>query len=411
MRWRMPRLLLRQDTASGVVLFAAALSALVIDNSPLASFYDHLLALQFSITLGDVGLSKPLLLWINDGLMALFFLLVGMEIKREVMQGKLSSRSKAALPVIAAIGGMIVPAAVYLLVTGGDPALVSGWAIPAATDIAFALAVLAVLGTRVPVALKTFLAALAIIDDIGAIVIIALFYTAHLSLVLLGLAALCVIGLIILNQLHVTRIASYVLLGGVLWICVLQSGVHATLAGVVLAFAIPLERKGEQPSPLEQLERDITPAVFFGVMPLFAFANAGVPLGGVGWGDLLSPLTLGIAAGLFIGKQVGVFAFAWAAVRLGLAHLPEGVNYRHLYGTALLTGIGFTMSLFIGALAFDGPEAARAVRIGVLVGSFLAGVAGYLVLRSVSAPAGVADAGPDARRESRPEPTGAARAR
>lgn len=394
MYWRMPKILSRRDTASGLFLFVAALSALIIDNSSLAPFYDHLLALQFSIMLGDAGLSKPLLLWVNDGLMTLFFLLVGMEIKREVLQGKLSSPSTAALPVIAAVGGMAVPAGLYLLVIQGTPELRSGWAIPAATDIAFALAVLAMLGPRIPVALRTFLAALAIIDDVGAIVIVAIFYTAQLSWVSLGLAALCVVGLVILNQLNVTRIASYVLLGGALWICFVQSGVHATLTGVVLAFAIPLKRDGVKTSPLEQLEHDLTPAVVFGVMPLFAFANAGVALGGIGWGDLMSPITLGIVTGLFIGKQVGVFAFAWGAIHLGLARLPDGVSYRQLYGTALLAGIGFTMSLFIGALAFANPESVRAVRIGVLAASCLAGLAGYLVLRSVSVPAEGARARP-----------------
>lgn len=250
------------------------------------------------------------------------------------------------------------------------------------------------LGPRIPVALRTFLAALAIIDDVGAIVIVAIFYTAQLSWVSLGLAALCVVGLVILNQLNVTRIASYVLLGGALWICFVQSGVHATLTGVVLAFAIPLKRDGVKTSPLEQLEHDLTPAVVFGVMPLFAFANAGVALGGIGWGDLMSPITLGIVTGLFIGKQVGVFAFAWGAIHLGLARLPDGVSYRQLYGTALLAGIGFTMSLFIGALAFANPESVRAVRIGVLAASCLAGLAGYLVLRSVSVPAEGARARP-----------------
>lgn len=380
----MLKALFRRDTASGAILFGAALAALIIDNSPLAPLYDRLLALQFVISLGEFGLAKPLLLWVNDGLMTLFFLLVGMEIKREVMQGKLSSPATAALPLIAAVGGMLVPAVVYLLVTRGDPALVSGWAIPAATDIAFALAVLAVLGSRVPTALKTFLAALAIIDDIGAIVVIALFYTSDLSLILLGLAALCVVGLILLNQTNVTSVAPYVLVGGILWICVLQSGVHATLAGVVLAFAIPLKRTGGRISPLEQLERDISPSVLYGVLPAFAFANAGVALSGIGWAELLSPLPLGIAAGLLIGKQIGVFGFAWAGVRLGWACLPEGVNYKHLYGVALLTGIGFTMSLFIGALAFEGAEAARAVRIGVLGASLVAGLAGYAVLRTTS---------------------------
>ena len=373
---------LRHESASGVILMLAAVLALVFDNSPLAWLYDGLLDTPLAIQVGALKIAKPLLLWINDGLMAIFFLLVGLEIKREVLEGELSSIDKAALPAVAAVGGMAMPAAVFVAINWGNAETLKGWAIPAATDIAFALGILALLGTRVPLALKVFLLALAIIDDLGAIVIIALFYTDGLSTTALSLAAIGIVGLILLNRLGVTRLTPYVLVGIFMWVCVLKSGVHATLAGVALAFAIPLRVKGNaETAPLRLLEHELHPWVAYGVMPIFAFANAGVPLGGLSFADLLAPLPLGIAAGLFIGKQVGVMSFVWIAVRVGLCRLPPGISWAQIYGVALLAGIGFTMSLFIGTLAFEDPSQASGVRLGVLCGSITSAICGYLLLR------------------------------
>ncbi|MCG8355347.1 MAG: Na+/H+ antiporter NhaA [Kiloniellales bacterium] len=373
---------LRHESASGVILMLAAVLALVFDNSPLAWLYDGLLDTPLAIQVGALKIAKPLLLWINDGLMAIFFLLVGLEIKREVLEGELSSIDKAALPAVAAVGGMAMPAAVFVAINWGNAETLKGWAIPAATDIAFALGILALLGTRVPLALKVFLLALAIIDDLGAIVIIALFYTDGLSTTALSLAAIGIVGLILLNRLGVTRLTPYVLVGIFMWVCVLKSGVHATLAGVALAFAIPLRVKGNaETAPLRLLEHELHPWVAYGVMPIFAFANAGVPLGGLSFADLLAPLPLGIAAGLFIGKQVGVMSFVWIAVRIGLCRLPPGISWAQIYGVALLAGIGFTMSLFIGTLAFEDPSQASGVRLGVLCGSITSAICGYLLLR------------------------------
>jgi NhaA family Na+:H+ antiporter len=368
------------EAASGLLLMLAAALALLIANSPLAETYDALLSTRVSLLVNGEGLDKPLLLWINDGLMAIFFLLVGLEIKREVLSGELSGWSKATLPLLAALGGMMLPAAVYLAFNWQEAP--HGWAIPAATDIAFALGVLSLLGTRVPAALKVFLLALAIIDDLGAIVIIAFFYSSDLSLLSLLLAAGAIVGLLLLNRFGVRNLTAYLLVALFLWVCVLESGVHATLAGVVAAAFIPANRRaGETDSPLDALEHRLHPWVAFGIMPLFAFANAGVSLAGVTLDALLQPLPLGIALGLFIGKQTGVFLFCFAAVRLRLASLPEGVSWRQLYGVALLTGIGFTMSLFIGTLAFADPAAGVPVRLGVLMGTLLSALAGYLWLR------------------------------
>ncbi len=374
--------LLRHEAAGGVLLMMAAASALLLDNSPLAWIYDRLLATPVVVQVGALLIDKPLLLWINDGLMAVFFFLVGLEIKRELLQGRLSSWQQAALPAIAALGGMIVPALIYLAVAGGDPVAARGWAIPAATDIAFALGVLALLGSRVPVALKVFLLALAILDDLGAIVIIALFYTADLSLASLAIGAIGAVFLIAMNRLGVRRVAPYLLIGLVMWVCVLKSGVHATLAGVIVALTIPLRvDRGLGEAPLVRLEHALHPWVAFFVMPVFAFANAGVALGGMTLADLRAPVPLGIALGLFLGKQLGVFGFAWVAARTGLCRLPEGVSWAQIYGAALLAGIGFTMSLFIGTLAFADPSHAAGVRLGVLSGSILSAVVGYTVLR------------------------------
>jgi len=382
------RAFLALESAGGILLLIAAAVALLLDNSPLAESYRSLLELHAGVTLGPLGLEKSLLHWINDGLMAVFFLLVGLEIKREILEGELSSVRQVALPGLCALGGMAAPAAVYLLANRGAPENLDGWAIPAATDIAFAMGVMALLGKRVPESLKIFLLALAIIDDLGAIVIIALFYTADLSLLSLGLAGLGILALAVLNRAGVTRLAPYILIGIFIWICVLKSGVHATLAGVAIGFAIPLRTKNDEEPPLRRLEHALHPWVTFAIMPIFAFANAGVPLGGVGLDTLLQPMTLGIAGGLFLGKQIGVLGIAAIGAAFGLLRLPQGSNWIQMYGTALLTGIGFTMSLFIGTLAFSAPEAAAPLRLGVLAGSILSAVAGYAVLRLAPAAKG-----------------------
>ncbi len=378
---------LKLEAAAGIVLVISAGLALVMANTVLAPFYQVFLDVPVVVQVGALKLAKPLLLWVNDGLMAIFFFLIGLEIKREVLQGELSSWSQASLPGFAALGGMAVPALIYVLINLGDMETLRGWAIPAATDIAFALGVLALLGSRVPAALKIFLLALAIMDDLGAIVIIAVFYTADMSLISLGLAAVGMVILACFNIFGVVRLAAYVMVGLAVWVCVLKSGVHATLAGVAVAFFIPLRAKTEEgESPLEHLEHMLHPWVAFAILPFFAFANAGIPLEGLTLASLLAPVPLGIAAGLFIGKQIGVFGFAYGAVRLGLARLPQGVSWLQIYGLSLLTGIGFTMSLFIGTLAFDDLEQATGVRLGVLLGSLLSAFGGYLLLRISATP-------------------------
>jgi NhaA family Na+:H+ antiporter len=377
---------LRLESASGLLLIGAAALALLLDNSPLAWLYDGLLEVPMSVRIGALKLDKPLLLWINDGLMAVFSLLVGLEIKREILKGELSSRATAALPALAAVGGMVAPALVFLAVNQEVPENLRGWAIPAATDIAFALGILKLAGPRVPLSIKVFLTALAIIDDLGAIVIIAIFYTSQLSMISLGLAALFAVGLFALNRQGVVRYTPYVLLGIALWVCVLKSGVHATLAGVVMALAIPLRGDGEDDSPLERMEHALHPWVAFLVMPVFAFANAGVSLAGLSLGDLFAPLSLGIAAGLIVGKQAGVFLMTWLAVATGVAQRPAQASWAQVYGASLLAGVGFTMSLFIGTLAFEGPEYASAVRVGVLSGSFVCALLGFIVMRYAPAP-------------------------
>lgn len=373
---------LKLETSAGFVLMAIALLALIANNSPLAGFYSSFLSTPVEIQFGNFEIAKPLLLWINDGLMAIFFFLVGLEIKNEVMEGELSSFDKAALPLFAALGGILAPAAIFVFFNYTDPISVQGWAIPAATDIAFALGVLALVGSRVPVSLKILLLAVAIIDDLAAIIIIALFYTQDLSLVALGWGGVGTLGLFMLNRMGVMRITPYALIGVFVWACVLKSGVHATLAGVVTALAIPLKAKDpNESSPLHRAEHGLHIWVAFLILPLFAFANAGVSLKGVSFADLLAPLPLGIALGLFFGKQIGVFFFAWIAVKLGLAKLPSGANWPQVYAIACLTGVGFTMSLFIGTLAFEGDEMLNAVRLGVLMGSLASGVLGYVLLR------------------------------
>src|SRR5512135_376911 len=373
----------RLEAAGGIVLVAAAALALAVANSPGFALYRALLGLEVGVHVGSFALDKPLLLWVNDALMAVFFLLVGLEIKREVLAGELASLRRAALPGIAAAGGVLGPALVYAAVNWGDAVALRGWAIPAATDIAFSIGVLALLGSRVPATLKVFLLALAIIDDLAAIVIIALFYTADLSLLSLGLAAAAVVALAALNLAGVRSLAPYVLVGIALWVFVLKSGVHATLAGVALGFAIPLRgAAGEGDPPLRRMEHTLHPWVTYGILPVFAFANAGVPLAGLTPAGLLEPVSLGISLGLIFGKQAGVMVASWLAVRLRLGSLPEGASWLQFYGVALLTGIGFTMSLFIGTLAFDLPQYHVALRIGVLGGSLVCALAGYLVLRA-----------------------------
>ncbi|MEL6687661.1 MAG: Na+/H+ antiporter NhaA [Pseudomonadota bacterium] len=371
------------EASGGLVLMFTAILALIANNSLLASGYTGILNTPVAVQFGGFEIAKPFLLWINDGLMAIFFFLVGLEIKREVLDGELSSMDKAALPIFAAIGGIAVPALIYYLLNASDPVTVSGWAIPAATDIAFALGIIALLGNRVPASLKILLLAVAIIDDLAAIIIIALFYTENLSLVALSWAAAGAVGLFALNRMKVMRILPYALIGVFVWAAVLKSGVHATLAGVITALAIPMARPApDELSPLRRAEHGLHIWVAFLILPLFAFANAGVSLAGLSLADVLAPVPLGIALGLFFGKQIGVFALSFLAVKLKLAKLPEGANWAQVYGVACLTGVGFTMSLFIGTLAFDDSELLNGVRLGVLMGSIASGLLGYFVLRA-----------------------------
>jgi NhaA family Na+:H+ antiporter len=373
---------LQKESAGGLLLVAAAAMAMAVENSPLDFLYNALLETPVSIQVGALLLHKPLLLWINDGLMAVFFFLIGLEIKREVTEGELSDPSRLVIPAIAAVGGMLVPALVYISLNQGNPAALSGWAIPTATDIAFALGVLSLLGKRVPYTLKLFLLTLAVIDDLGAIIIIALFYSGELSTTALVIAASALVALFMINRRGVTRIAPYILVGIVLWVAVLKSGVHATLAGVVLAFFIPLRDPASGVSPLEQLEHTLHPYVVFAILPLFAFANTGIDFTGLSVSSLLHPVPLGIAAGLLVGKQLGVFGFTWLAIKLGLGKLPEGSRWLDLYGVAALCGIGFTMSLFISGLAAEQIGTGEIVdnRLGILLGSLLSAAIGYLVL-------------------------------
>lgn len=376
---------IRHEAAGGTILITAALLALLLANSPLAWMYDGFLDTPVKVQIGALKLDKPLLLWINDGLMAIFFFLVGLEVKRELIVGELSTVKKAALPAFAALGGMIVPSLIYFAINWSNPVGHPGWAIPAATDIAFAVGVLALLGPSVPISLKIFLVALAIIDDLGAIVIIAFFYTSDLSVTALGLATIGIGVLAGLNRRCVTAIPPYVLIGIFIWVCVLKSGVHATLAGVATALAIPLSGYDGDPktahSPLEQLEHRLHPWVTYAILPLFAFANAGVSLSGITLAKILGPIPLGIMLGLAIGKPLGIFGFTWAAVRLGLADRPEGASWTAVLGVAALGGIGFTMSLFIGMLAFPDPAYAADIRIGVLLGSITSAATGYVILK------------------------------
>jgi NhaA family Na+:H+ antiporter len=373
----------RSDLYGGLGLGLATLAALLIANSTLEPYYTAFLHLTGEVRIGSIGLAKPLEHWINDGLMAIFFLLVGLEIKREACEGALASARQAALPVIAAIGGFLVPAAIYVALNRDNPEALRGWAIPCATDISFAIGVCAVLGRAVPGSLKTFLLALAIIDDLMAIIVIAIFYTDELSLISLVLAGVGILGLAFLNLRDVRKPSLYLVLGVFTWVCVLKSGVHATLAGVAVGFAMPLTRHGGESgeSLLVRTEHALKPWVAYGIIPLFAFANAGVPLAGASLASLTAPVPLGIIAGLFFGKQIGVFGAAVAALKLGIAQWPADASVLQLYGVAILTGIGFTMSLFIGTLAFEDDSLLMQIRLGVLVASILAGAVAAIVLR------------------------------
>lgn len=379
---------LGQESAGGILLMLAVLFAMLMANSPLAGVYQGFLDTEMQVRVGSLDINKTLIHWINDGLMAIFFMLIGLEVKRELLEGALSSAAQASLPTFAAIGGMVFPAGVYLLFNYGDPITQAGWAIPAATDIAFALGIMALLGSRVPVSLKVFLLALAIIDDLGVVVIIALFYSTDLSTISLIVAALAIAGLVGLNRKGVTALGPYGVLGIILWIAVLKSGVHATLAGVIIAFCIPLRAK-DGSSPSESLEHSLHPWSTFLILPIFAFANAGVSLSGMSLDALVSPVPVGIALGLLLGKPLGVMLCSYIAVKLKLAVLPDGIGWRHIAPVSVLCGIGFTMSMFISSLAFVGEGAVNGdfARLGILVGSLLSAVIGYFWLSKVLPPA------------------------
>jgi len=371
------------ESAGGIVLFVAAVAAMLLKNSPWSAWYAEILTLPVQIRAGDLDINKPLVLWVNDGLMAVFFLLVSLEIKREVLVGHLSRPSDLILPGAAAVGGMLLPAAIFAGLNWGNPEDLHGWAIPTTTDIAFSLGVLALFGSRVPLPLKVFLMALAVLDDLGAIVIIAIFYSGNLSWMSLLIALIVSVGLFTLNRMGVRRMAPYFWLGIILWVSVLKSGVHATLAGVVLGLAIPLGNPDdEHESPLKHLIHELHPWVAFAILPLFAFMNAGVSLEDLNPSRLTQMVPVGIALGLFIGKPLGVMAFAWLVIRLRLVSLRESITLQQLWGVAFLCGIGFTMSLFIGSLAFQegGVGYSRADRLGIILGSLASGVVGYLIL-------------------------------
>ncbi len=374
---------LRLESAGGIILILMALLAMTLANSPLSGYYQQFLDLDVQLKIGALDLHKPLLLWINDGLMAIFFLVIGLEVKREMIDGALSTRAQATFPAIAALGGMLAPALIYLLVNHGDPATHSGWAIPAATDIAFALGVMALLGNRVPTSLKVFLLALAIIDDLGVILIIALFYTSELSLSALGVAVGAVALLFWMNRRGVDRLSFYLIVGAVLWVAVLKSGVHATLAGVVLGFMIPYKGK-RYSSPLKHLEHKLHGWCVYFILPIFAFANAGVSLAGISLASLASPVPLGVMLGLCVGKPVGITLVSYLALKFKLARLPEGTHFGQIMAVSVLCGIGFTMSMFIASLAFsaDAQHFDTLSRLGILCGSTLAAVLGYLILRA-----------------------------
>ena len=376
---------IKRESSAGILLILVTIIALTLQNSGLSEVYNNFLHTHVEIRFGELQIAKPLLLWVNDGLMAVFFFLIGLEVKREVIEGHLSSLSQVVLPGIAALGGMVVPALVFTAFNQGESFAMKGWAIPTATDIAFSLGVLSLLGNKVPLSLKVFLLALAIIDDLGAIVIIALFYTAELSTTSIIIATAALLVLFVMNRLKVVSKAAYILVGIALWVSVLKSGVHATLAGVALAFMIPIysvNNEGNKFSLSKEMEHGLHYWVAFMILPLFAFVNAGVDLRGISLEEMLNPVPMGIMLGLFIGKQLGVFGFSWLAIKAGFAHLPTDSNWKQLYGVSILTGIGFTMSLFVDTLAYNDTQTYHyADKLAILLGSFLSGIVGYLVLK------------------------------
>ena len=376
---------IKKESASGILLIFATVLALVLSNTAMSAWYESFLHIPVEIRVGTLHLDKSLYHWVNDGLMAIFFLLIGLEVKREILEGHLSSLRQIALPGIAAVGGMVVPAVIYLIFNQNNPIAVKGWAIATATDIAFALGILSLLGNRVVISLKLFLMALAIIDDLAAIVIIAVFYTANLSTLSVAVAVISLAVLITLNILGISKKAAYFIVGTILWVSVLKSGIHATLAGVALAFTIPLNAKDENNkpvSPAKQIEHDLHFWVAFFILPLFAFVNAGVDVRQISFSQMFGPVPTGIILGLFVGKQLGVFGFGWLAIKLKLSELPKGSNWMQFYGVSVLTGIGFTMSLFIGSLAFEDAGIFQYTdKLAILVGSFISGIVGYLVLK------------------------------
>jgi len=374
---------LKLEAASGIILMITAIAAMVIANSPLSPWYDLLLDIPVVVAVGTFEIAKPLLLWINDGLMALFFFLIGLELKREFLEGDLSKPGQVTLPAIGAVGGMLVPALCYAALNYEDPAALNGWAIPTATDIAFALGILAIIGSKVPLQLKVFLTSLAIFDDLGAIIVIAAFYTEQLSVLSLIVSASMLALLFTFNRQGIVSTAPYIFVGIVLWVAVLKSGVHATLAGVVLALFIPMKGKTGQPSPLKELEHNLHSLVAFIVLPIFAFANAGISFEGIGIEQVMAPVPLGIILGLVIGKQLGVFGFCFIAIKLGLAKMPDNVNWTLLYGVAALCGVGFTMSLFVGSLAFEQNSTSPLFqdRLGIVIGSVISGILGYVLIK------------------------------
>jgi NhaA family Na+:H+ antiporter len=376
---------MRLESAGGLLLIAAALLAMIVANSPAAAYYDLFLNLPVEVRVGSLLIAKPLILWINDGLMAVFFFLVGLELKREVVEGELSRLENVMLPLAGAFGGIVVPVAIYVAINYGDAVAMTGWAIPAATDIAFALGVLVLFGKRVPLSLKVFLVSIAIFDDIAAIVIIAIFYSGDLSITALAVAVACLAILTLMNRRGVVDTSPYLWVGLIMWTALLKSGVHATLAGVALAVFIPMVAPNEPGrSPLKTLENDLHHLVAFVILPIFAFANAGISVGGMGMDDFLHPVSVGIAIGLFLGKQLGVFSFCWIVLKMGIAKMPSGANFGSIYGISVLCGIGFTMSMFIGSLAFErDPTNAHMIfdeRLGIIAGSLASAVLAWLVL-------------------------------
>ncbi|EFM88871.1 Na+/H+ antiporter NhaA [Actinobacillus pleuropneumoniae] len=380
---------LKLEAASGILLLVSALLAMIFANTDLNQLYFSFLQTEVAIKFGAFSIDKPLLMWVNDGFMAVFFILVGMEVKRELFEGSLSSYQKAIFPAVAALGGMVVPALVYWFINQNHPEYQSGWAIPMATDIAFALGIVALLSKQVPPALKVFLLALAIIDDLGAIIVIALFFSHEMSMQALTIASIAIVILVAMNRYKVTGLINYAIIGTILWASVLKSGVHATLAGVIIGFCIPLRGKNGE-APLHHLEHALAPWCSFAILPLFAFSNAGVSLEGMSLDKLASPLPLGVALGLIIGKPVGVFLFSYVAVLLGIAKVPEGINLKQIFAIAVLCGIGFTMSMFIAGLAFGEEDASESVlalaRLGILMGTFVAAIIGYFLLKITTKP-------------------------